>query len=301
MVPDAPTRVRLDELVRTTANYRPWLEGASATATAVGVHGFRFDAHDQPSGVTLDTFHVLVCLSGRAAIHRELEDVAEDLALGPGDVLVNPMAVPMRWSWSGSVEVLNVTIHPTYLQDILREDMGGSTRLAPRAVPHRQDAALAQLAADLHRELSEPERLGALRGVRAIGERIAIHLLRHHVDVSGGGGDRTFTREEQQTLLDYVDGRLDQTLRIERLAAVVRLGEQHFTRTFRATFGAPPHAWLRDRRLQRAKQLLTTTAGTISSIAMATGFADQSHLTRCFGARFGTTPAAIRRSPRRQR
>ena len=300
MAPTPTSLAHLDDLVRSTANYSSWFEGASATARRIGVHGFRFDGHDQPAAVTLDNFHVLLCLRGRASIRRAMNDAIEEMELGPGDVLVNPMGTPMRWSWSGAVEVLNVTVHPAYFDDVVRGSVGGAASLLPRAVPYAPDASLSQLSLDLHRELTGPELLGAERGAHAVAERIALHLLRQHVEVriERSGHDRTFDVEERRVLLAYVDAWLDRPIRVEQLAALVHLGEHHFSRTFRATFGVAPHAWLRARRLERARDLLVTTDDSISSIAMATGFADQSHLTRCFGARYGATPAALRRGRR---
>lgn len=296
---DAPSPVRLDDLARSTGNYAAWLEGASATAKTVGVHGFRFDAHDQRAAVMLDTFHILVCLGGRASIRRAMHDAVESMELGAGDVLVNPMATPLRWSWSGAVEVLNVAVHPGYLDDIARESMGGPARLRPRPVPYAPDTSLAQLGLDLHRELTTPL-LGAQRGARAISERIALHVLRKYVEIDTGrfGHDRAFDDEERRAIFEHVETRLDRPIRIEQLAALVGLGEHHFTRTFRATFGLAPLAWLRARRLERARELIVGTDASISNIAMATGFADQSHLTRCFGARYGATPASLRRGRR---
>lgn len=288
--------VSVDHLVKTTKNYASWLEGASATAKQIGVHGFCFDAHDQPADVSLDTFHVLLCLRGHASVRRMMDDAVEEFELNPGDVLVNPMTVPLRWSWWGAVDVLNITVHPEYLEDVVRESMGGSVGLRSRAVAFAPDPALAQLGFDMVQELSASQLLGAQRGVRAIGERVALHVLRKYVDVERRGCDRAFSAEERRSVIDYVDARVDQSLRVERLAALVGLGEHHFTRTFRATFGQTPRAWLRERRLARARELLMNTRGTISSIAAATGFADQSHLTRCFGAHYGVTPAALRRS-----
>ncbi len=285
----------IDTLARSTANYSSWLEGASATPKQLGVHGFRFDAHDQPDGVSLDMFHAILCLRGQASIRRTMGGALEQFELGPGDVLVNPMDISLRWSWSGAVEVLNMTVHPGYLAEVVRESMGGLMRMRARAVPYAPDRTLSEFGLDLLRELGAPQLLGAPRAARAVGERIAIHLLRNYVDLERNGHDRTFSREERQRLLDYVGERLAEQISVERLASLVRLGVHHFTRTFRATFGQAPHAWLRARRLERARELLMTTDDSISNIAIASGFADQSHLTRCFGATFGTTPAALRR------
>ena len=50
------------------------------------------------------------------------------------------------------------------------------------------------------------------------------------------------------------------------------------------------------RRLARARELLTVTHLPISQIATECGFASQSYLTTCFKASHGATPARFRRA-----
>ncbi|ATB46228.1 hypothetical protein [Corallococcus macrosporus] len=150
----------------------------------VGVHGFRFDAHQQMTGVVLDTFHVLLCLDGRASIRRIMNDSVEVMDLGPGDVLVNPMS--LRWSWSGAVEVLNIAVHPGYLEEAVRESMGGLVRLRPRAIPYAPGPSLVQLGWELHREVSTPGLLGA-RKQCATSAAQASHGVRSTVPWIRGG------------------------------------------------------------------------------------------------------------------
>ena len=85
------------------------------------------------------------------------------MELGPGDVLVNPMGIPLRWSWSGAVDVLNIAVHPGYLDEVVRESMGGQARLRPRAIPYAPDRLLAQLGSIFHRELATPHLSGRTR------------------------------------------------------------------------------------------------------------------------------------------
>ncbi len=82
------------------------------------------------------------------------------------------------------------------------------------------------------------------------------------------------------------------------LARACGISSRHFSRAFRATNGLPPHRWLLERRVERAKFLLENSSTEISHIARECGFADQSHLTRLFRQLIGTTPAAWRRSRR---
>lgn len=69
-----------------------------------------------------------------------------------------------------------------------------------------------------------------------------------------------------------------------------------FHRQFVATFGTTPQRWLMERRLQRAKVLLSSSSLPITEIAYETGFRDPAHFSRAFKQRFGTPPRALRRS-----
>jgi AraC family transcriptional regulator len=50
------------------------------------------------------------------------------------------------------------------------------------------------------------------------------------------------------------------------------------------------------RRLERARELLETSAMPIAEVAERSGFASQSHLTRVFSGTFGVSPGQFRRA-----
>jgi AraC-like DNA-binding protein len=79
------------------------------------------------------------------------------------------------------------------------------------------------------------------------------------------------------------------------LARECGLSASQFCRAFRKSVGMPPHRWMVGQRVDRAKSLLREGAGTLSEIAFACGFADQSHFTRCFTAWTGTPPGRWRK------
>lgn len=55
-----------------------------------------------------------------------------------------------------------------------------------------------------------------------------------------------------------------------------------------------PHRYVTDRRIERAKELLSATDLPIAEVTPACGFCDQSHLARWFKRVVGVTPAAYR-------
>jgi AraC-like DNA-binding protein len=94
----------------------------------------------------------------------------------------------------------------------------------------------------------------------------------------------------------YMDANLAESIRCEDLARVTRLSTSHFMRAFRESFGAPPHAYLMHRRMERAQQLMLRSDTALRQIALDCGLADQSHLTRLFHKLVGESPAAWRRA-----
>ncbi|WP_437883173.1 AraC family ligand binding domain-containing protein [Pseudomonas sp. LRF_L74] len=89
--------------------------------------------------------------------------------------------------------------------------------------------------------------------------------------------------------------RLGEPPSLETLAAAVNLSPFHFLRVFRRATGLPPHAWLRQRRLDQARALLKAGCPSVD-VAMRLGYADQSHLTRQFKQAYGVGPGAYGRA-----
>ena len=97
---------------------------------------------------------------------------------------------------------------------------------------------------------------------------------------------------------DLMRSRLAGDISIEELARAVNLPQAAFLRAFRETVGKTPHQFLMQQRVEKARDMLALSSYSISEIATACGFADQSHLTRVFSRTVGTSPGVWRRSRR---
>lgn len=82
----------------------------------------------------------------------------------------------------------------------------------------------------------------------------------------------------------------------EDLAAEAGVHPVHFTRVFRAYAGCTPGEYVRRRRIEWACERLRRSAASLSDVAQAAGFSDQSHFTRIFRRIVGVTPGAYRRA-----
>lgn len=94
----------------------------------------------------------------------------------------------------------------------------------------------------------------------------------------------------------HVQTNLEETISVVELACVAKLSCGYFTNAFKLTFGVSPYAYVVARRLQRAMELMTSTCASLSEIALASGFSDQSHLCRQFRRATGVSPNVWRRS-----
>jgi len=82
---------------------------------------------------------------------------------------------------------------------------------------------------------------------------------------------------------------------LAEIAEACGLSVSHFSRAFRKSTGLAPHAWLLQARVEHAMTLLRQRRQSLSEIALACGFVDQSHFTRVFVQRVGLTPGSWQR------
>ncbi len=104
------------------------------------------------------------------------------------------------------------------------------------------------------------------------------------------GRDRLFPA------LASIEAGLGGPLPVATLAQRCGLGADRFARMFRARLGLAPAAWVRQRRIVAAVELLRTSDSPIEDIASACGFANRHHFTRVFTTIMESSPARYRRS-----
>jgi AraC family transcriptional regulator len=103
-------------------------------------------------------------------------------------------------------------------------------------------------------------------------------------------------RWQARKAITYIDSHLESRLDVPILAKLVSFSKSHFSRAFKQSLGLPPMTYVKMRRLERAKALMTSTNQQLTEIALICGFADQSHLNRSFRRVIGVSPGRWRRS-----
>jgi AraC family transcriptional regulator len=100
----------------------------------------------------------------------------------------------------------------------------------------------------------------------------------------------------RRMVTDYIEKHVDERIPLATLAELVGLSTYHFCRTFKQSFGMPPHRYHSARRIERAKGLLAKAASSVTDIALTIGFSETSSFTEAFRKATGSTPTAYRRS-----
>lgn len=127
---------------------------------------------------------------------------------------------------------------------------------------------------------------------------ISSHILQRHCVLGGKESphaDVQLSASQLRKVDEYMRAHLDQPFTFGELAAYVGLSRtvlfQRFTRTLHLT----PHQYRQNLRVAQAKALIKNGEMTLSEVARACGFSDQTHMNRIFRQQLGVTPGQYRR------
>ncbi|WP_428267333.1 helix-turn-helix domain-containing protein [Haliangium sp.] len=94
---------------------------------------------------------------------------------------------------------------------------------------------------------------------------------------------------------DFIDTHYEQALDLERIAEAACFSRYHFLRSFRRAFGITPHQYMTRKRIERARELLVTTALPVTSVCLEVGFTSLGSFSSLFQRHVGHSPNRYRR------
>ena len=100
--------------------------------------------------------------------------------------------------------------------------------------------------------------------------------------------DEQFIRRALRVVEEHMD---DPDFDVETFARAAGLSRASLFRKFKALSGNTPRDFIRDMRLERARQLLATGHVNVSDTVARVGFSDPSHFSACFRKKYGETPS----------
>jgi AraC family transcriptional regulator len=204
-----------------------------------------------------------------------------------------------QWKWDRPIDVAHIYLPQTEIsrvaEDVFERDIDD---VGMEDCIRAEDKILPCLMTAFESELEGGGPGGGLY-VAALKEQLCIHLLRHYAkvvfrEVPMKGHLAAWQRRR---LIQYIEENLERNLKLEELAAEVGMSVSGLIRKFHADFDCAPHAYVLQRRVERAKRLLGGRSDLpLKVVAADCGFTDQSHMIRHFKRVFQQTPMEYRRA-----
>jgi AraC family transcriptional regulator len=240
-----------------------------------------------------------VYLSGRHKIRRQIGAHVVEGWSDPGTINLTPPGVEGTWEASAPSRAAVVVIRPEFLSRAIEEHWGADSRKVEIIKQFLiRDPVIEALTLNLAREATGGSPAGRLYAESAC-EFLAHHLIYRYSSLSrppprsvGGLSSRRL-----RLVRGYIEDTLGQSIKLRELAALAGISARHFERAFRKSTGSSPHAYVMERRLQTARDLLINQRELpIEQIAVRLGFSSSSHFSSAFRRRTGFTPTNFRKT-----
>lgn len=216
---------------------------------------------------------------------------------GPGTVCVLPREVTTEWSVDGWIHLMHLYVPRAAFDRAVVETLDtdpARVELVERV--YFQDPIITGLVRGcmLALDWDEPaERVALGHASRALISTLVSRFTNR--DPKARRAEGGLAPAVRRRVEEYVEANLDAVLSIDDLARVAGLSPFHFARAFKRSVGEGPHRFVTRRRIERARELLSTGLSAAET-ALACGFSGQSHFTRRFREFTGVTPGALARA-----
>jgi AraC-like DNA-binding protein len=92
----------------------------------------------------------------------------------------------------------------------------------------------------------------------------------------------------------FIDDCYHLPLNLDQISSEACLSRYHFLRLFRKAFNTTPHQYLTERRIEKAKELLSSSGLTVTDVCFEVGFESLGSFSSLFHKRVGHPPISYR-------
>lgn len=248
-----------------------------------------------PSNLTVSPLrdHLLVVNLGGQILIEDFRSVGrwERRWAGSGQMSLMPAGTSATRKFRGHSEALLIHLPAQLVLQIASESglPDATARLVPRLAV--TDEVVGQLGKLILATASSQE-IGTAAMLDALIRALVIHLVRHHSTVSADheAAPGSLSGGRLQGVITYMQAHLDHQLPLSSLVSMSGLSPSQFARTFRAIVGKPPHAYLLELRIHRARELLESTKLPVIEVGLQCGFSQPTHFATMFKKAVGLSP-----------
>ncbi len=252
---------------------RSEISGVEAVA-ADSAHTFGRHMHDQ-FGIGVILRGAQKSLSGRGIVEAEAGDV---ITVNPGEIHDGSPIGDHGRSWQ------MLYFDPAVFLKPIHALTDGHDNMAELSHPAINDPVSAKLFLKLYHAITDKN--GCDSEIQ-FHENLLI-LLERLIEYASSEHNNVVPKSIRDAQ-SRIDDDPSVALTLDELANIAGISQFQLIRSFSKFTGLTPHAYLVQRRLQRARMMIAS-GEALANIAHACGFADQSHMTRLFVSAYGMTP-----------
>ncbi|MCH7346269.1 AraC family transcriptional regulator [Aeromonas sp. MR7] len=225
------------------------------------------------------------------------QDCTDTYELSPNELLFVRRGNYAVCTGDGSCRLLWVPLSSTFLQGFLQRfgsllsDVARIEGMAPSLLPFQASPLLAQCILGLC-GLTEHEHPPALAKLRT--EELLFLLAFGEQGPKLMSILRQLSNRQVERLQHFMEKYYLMEWKLSEFAKEFGMGLTTFKELFGSIYGVSPRAWISERRILYAHQLLLNSEMSIVDIAMEAGFSSQSYFTQSYRRRFGCTPSRAR-------
>lgn len=103
-------------------------------------------------------------------------------------------------------------------------------------------------------------------------------------------------RTKRKSITEVVEQNITNPISLNDLAYLSGRSLSAFKRDFQEIYNTSPLRWIRNRRLDIAKELLLHTSLSVTDVCFSTGFENAAHFSKAFKERFGVAPSTYKKT-----
>jgi AraC family transcriptional regulator len=247
--------------------------------------------------VAFNDFALGLYISGRHRIRRKIGGRSVEGWSDPGAINFTPPNIDGIWDADGPSRAVVLLIPELFVARVIAENWGADARQVELIKQFLiRDPVIEAVTMNLAREVKSGS-LGQLYADSAY-EFLTHHLIHNYSSLSAAAPQSSggLPTRRLNLVLDYIQESLGQPIALSKLANLAGVSVRHFERAFRQSVGKPAHAYVLEKRIAAARDLLVSKLGfEIAEIARRVGFSSASHLSSAFRRQTGCTPTTFRK------
>jgi AraC family transcriptional regulator len=287
---------RIDTASRSRVKFTPKAVTLQDAGLWPGIRIERWEGKAEPQPESILPFHGLaVSVDMLSRVETKwLGHRPQKAVIGPGSVTILPAGIAYSSVSSGYWRGHMVAIATDYVDAIAHSSGTASTALIPRL--GQNDPIVREVVSALVREIETNYQFGPTYG-EALCAALVAHLLRNHAAKAQVDGFQCPSGDvRREWIRSYLLDQLEKQISLAEIAQLLQMDVFSLTRWFKQEFGLPPHQFIMQARVDRAREMLKRSDLSLVELALQCGFCSQSHLTTSFRRRVGVSPGAFRAS-----